>query len=126
MLTPGIISSSIALSWPHGTEFTDSCLKLITFSVVSHICADPNRYYLFEDVPLTILQRLADLDYCKPQIAMGMVTKRHNPSSHDLWDISATVRTLSRTTFEWTGTENFDELVPAAFLRVCFKYDHPH
>ena len=57
---------------------------------------------------------------------MGMVTKRHNPSSHDLWDISATVRTLSRTTFEWTGTENFDELVPAAFLRVCFKYDHQH
>jgi len=29
---PDIISSSTAFSWPHGTEFVDSCLKLFVFS----------------------------------------------------------------------------------------------
>ena len=123
---PDIISSSTALSWPHGTEFADSRLKLITFSVISRICSDPDHYYLFEDVPLTILQQLADLDYRKPLIAMGMVTRRDNPSSHDLFNLSASVRTLSHTRFEWIGTENFDELASATFLLVCFKYDYPH
>jgi len=104
---PDIISSSTALSWPHGTEFADSRLKLITFSIVSLICTDSDHYYLFEDVPLTILQRLADLDYRKPLIAMGMVTRRDNPSSHDLFNLSASVRTLSHTRFEWIGTENW-------------------
>ena len=32
MLAPGIIGSSTILSWPHGTEFVDSCLKLMFFS----------------------------------------------------------------------------------------------
>ena len=96
------------------------------FSIVSLICTDPDHYYLFEDVPLTILQRLADLDYRKPLIAMGMVTRRDNPSSHDLFNLSASVRTLSHTRFEWIGTENFDELASATFLLVCFKYDYPH
>ena len=35
VLAPGIIGSSTALSWPHGTEFVDSCLKL-TFFRSSH------------------------------------------------------------------------------------------
>jgi len=121
VLAPGIIGSSTALSWPHGTEFADSCLKLITFSAISLICADPNHYYLFEDVPLTILQQLAGLDYRKPLIAMGMVTRRDNPSSRDLFNFSASVQTLSHTRFEWIGTENFDELAPAEISSGMFQ-----
>jgi len=62
---PDIISSSTAFSWPHGTEFVDSCLKLFVFSYLSAACVDPDIWYLSEDVLLATLQRLADLDYCK-------------------------------------------------------------
>ena len=53
---PGIISSSTALSWPHGIEFVDSCLKWTVFLALSAVCVDPNFWYLFEDVPLAIFQ----------------------------------------------------------------------
>ena len=34
------LPATIALSWPHGTEFVGSFLKLTTFSALSFICAD--------------------------------------------------------------------------------------
>jgi len=40
-----------------------------------------------------------------------------------VFGIPATVQTLSHTTFESIGAKNFGELVPAAFIRVCFNYD---
>ena len=125
MLAPGIISSSASLSWPHGTEFVDSYLKLATFSLLSLGCVDPDVWSTFEDVPLAILQRLADLDYPRSLIAMRKLLEIGNSSSRDLFGISATVRTLSHTIFDCIGTENFDKLVPAKILQVCFKYDHP-
>jgi len=39
-----------------------------------------------------------------------------------VFGILATVQTLFHTTFERVGAKNFDELVPAAFLWVCFNY----
>ena len=40
-----------------------------------------------------------------------------------VFGIQATAQTLSHTVFKCIRTETFDELVPAAFLLVCFKYD---
>jgi len=66
-----IISSSTALSWPHGTEFSDSFLKFTTFSNLSYyLSSDDQGFFCFsKDVPPAILQRLADIDYPKSLIA---------------------------------------------------------
>ena len=120
----GIISSSTALSWPHGIEFADSYLKWTAFSSLSFriSCDEQDFRRFFEDIPFAILQRLADVDYRKSLIAMRTWSE-YNSSNPFVFGIPATVQTLSHTTFECVGAENFDELVPAAFIRVCFKYD---
>jgi len=118
---PDIISSPTTLSWPHGTKFVDSLLKLIVFFAFSIACADTDILYSFEDVPLATLQRLADVDYPKSLIAMRKMLKIENLSSRDLFDTSATVRTLSHTIFDCIGTDDFNELIPAKILQVCFK-----
>jgi len=41
-----------------------------------------------------------------------------------VFGILATAQTLSHTAFECVLTKNFDKLVPAAFIRVCFNYDY--
>ena len=58
--------SSTALSWPHGTEFADSCLKLMTFSssVLTHILG------IFLRMFRSLYCRLADVDYRKSLAAM--------------------------------------------------------
>jgi len=121
---PGIISSSTALSWPHGTEFTDSCLKLRAFSSLSFqlSCDEPDFCRFLEDIPFGILQRLADVDYRKSLIA-NRTWSESNPSNPFVFGIPATVQTLSYTTFECVGAENFRKLDPDAFIRVCFNYD---
>ena len=48
-----------------------------------------------------------------------------DPSNGFVFGIWATAKTLSHTVFERIRTERIDELVPAAFLLVCFKYDYP-
>ena len=118
---PDIISSPTTLSWPHGTKFVDSLLKLIVFFALSMVCADPNFLYFFEDVPLATFQRLADVDYPKSLIMMRKMLEINNSSSRDLFNTSATVRTLSHTIFDCIGTDDFDELVPAKILQVYFK-----
>jgi len=122
---PGIISSSTALSWPHGTEFADSCLKLRAFSSLSFrlSCDEPDFRQFLENIPFAILQRLADVDYRKSLIA-NQTWSESNSSNPSVFGIPATVQTLSHTTFECVGAIYFDELVPAAFIRVCFNYDY--
>ena len=122
---PGIISSSTALSWPHGTEFADSCLKLRAFSGLSFrlSCDGPDFCRFFADIPFAILQRLADIDYRKSLIA-DRTWSESNSSNPFVFGILATAQTLSHTTFECVGAKNFGELVPAAFIRVCFNYDY--
>ena len=113
--------SSTALSWPHGTEFSDSCLKLKAFSDLSFqlSCDEPDFCRFLEDIPFAILQRLADVDYRK-----SLIANRTWSSNTFVFGIPATVQTLSHTTFECVGAKNFDELVPDAFIRVCFNYDY--
>ena len=117
--------SSTALSWPHGTEFADSCLKLRALSGLSFqlSCDEPDFCRFLEDIPFAILQRLAEIDYRKSLIA-NRTWSESNSSNPFVFGIPATVQTLSNTTFECVGAENFDELVPAAFIRVCFNYDY--
>ena len=92
------LPATIALSWPHGTEFVDSFLKLTTFSALSFICAD---------------------SLC---IFLRMFRSLYNASS--VAGISVTVWT-SHTLSDCIGIENFDELVLAEFLLACFKYNRP-
>ena len=124
---PGIISSSTALSWPHGTEFVDSYLKLTTFTELSFwLSHDDSRFsYFFDDIPFAILQRLADVDHRKSLIAMRLLWELSDPSDAFIFGIPVTAQTLSHTVFWRIRTEAFDQLVPAAFLSVCFKYDYP-
>ena len=126
MSAPGIISSSTALSWPHGTEFADSYLKLRAFSGLSSwlSCDGPDFCRFLEDIPFAILQRLADVDYRKSLIADRMVWELEDSSDALVFGITATARTSSHTAFECVRTKNFDKLVPAAFIRVCFNYDY--
>jgi len=123
---PGIISSSTTLSWPHGTEFADSFLKLTTFSHLSFwLSSDHPDFCFFEDVPFATLQRLADVDYRKFLITDRMMWEFSGSSDVFVFGIPATAQALPHTVFKCIRVEHFDELVPAAFLRVCFKYNYP-
>jgi len=119
---PGITSSSTAFSWPHGTEFVDSFLELKTFSNLSFLLSDGASF--FDDIPFATLQRLADVDYRKSLIADRMFREFVDSPHLTVFGIPGTVQALSHTVFGCISTENFDELVPAAFIRVCFKYDY--
>ena len=123
---PGIISSSTALSWPHGTEFADSYLKLTAFSDLSFqlSCDEPDFCRFFEDIPFAILQRLADVDYRKSLIADRMLWELENSSNASVFGIRATAQTSSHTVFEYIYAKDFVELVPAEFLLVCFENDY--
>ena len=118
--------SSTALSWPHGTEFTDSYLKLRAFSDLSLrlSCDEPDFCRFFEDIPFAILQRLADVDYRKSLIADRMLWELENSSNASVFGIRATAQTSSHTVFEYIYAKDFVELVPAEFLLVCFENDH--
>ena len=126
------LGSSTVLSWPHGTEFVDSFLKLGTFANLSFRLSydDPEFCRFLEDIPFAMLQRLADVDYCKSLIAGRMWWELTDSSDDLVFDISATPQTLpqtlSHTIFERIRPESFDKLVPAEFLLVWFKYDYPH
>ena len=122
----GVISSSTALSWPHGTEFVDSYLKLKTFPVLSiWLSPDhPEFCLLFEYVPFCILQRLADVDYRKYLIADSTWRELEGSLIPFVFGIWGTTQSLSHTAFGCIRAEAFDRLVPARFLSVCFKYDY--
>jgi len=72
-----------------------------------------------------MLRRLADADYRKSLISGRMRCELQALSSTTFSGIRANIQTLSHTVYECIGTEEFDELVPAAFLLVWFKYNYP-
>jgi len=123
---PDIISSSTALSWPHGTEFADSYLKLRAFSDPSLwlSCDGPDFCRFFEDIPFALLQRLADVDYRKLLIAGRMVWELEDSSDALFFGIRATAQTSFHTAFECVCAKNFHKLDFAAFVQVCFNYDY--
>ena len=126
MSAPDIISSSTALSWPHGTEFADSYLKLTAFSGLSVwlSCDGPDFCRFFEDIPFAILQRLADVDHHKSLIAGRMVWELEDSSNALVFGIRATARTSSHTVFGHIYAKDFVKLVPAGCLLVCFENDY--
>jgi len=122
----GITSSSTALSWPHGTEFADTFLKLAVFSGLSFwlSCDDADFCRFLQELPFALLQRLADVDYCKSLIAERMYRELTDSSNGLVFGIPATAHTLSHTIFECIRTEYVDKLVPVVFILVCLKYDY--
>ena len=72
-----------------------------------------------------MLQRLADINYRKSLMADRTLWELWDSSDALVFGIGATAQTSSHTTFERIRTENFDKLVPAEFILVCFEFDYP-
>jgi len=119
-----IVSSSDSLSWPQGTEFVDSYLKLSAFCDLSTLLShdDPGFCRFIGDVPLDTLRRLIELDYRKALIADRAIFEL--PVLYTHYGILGIVKVLSHTVFECIPADEFDGLVPATFLSVRFKYDY--
>lgn len=75
VLQPGDPSSSVSLSWPHGTEFADSVIKLFAFHRTSHYFRDNAlSLALFSDkLSPASVQKLSEFDYYKSLIADRML-----------------------------------------------------
>ena len=87
-------------------------------------CDDRNFCRFLEDIPFTILRRLADIDYCKSLIADRMYSELGCLSARFVFGIRAAAQTSSHTIFECISTKNFDQLIPVQFLLVCFECDY--
>ena len=126
VLGPGIVSSSDSLSWPQGTEFVDSYLKLRSFFGLSiFLSYDSLGFYQFiEDVPLDTLRQLTELDYRKALVANRMHFEFFGLNHRWVSGVPGIGKALSHTMFECIRDDKFDDLVPAEFLSVRFKYDY--
>ena len=126
VLGPGVVSSSDSLSWPQGTEFIDSYLKLVSFSNLlgwlSHDNPDFCRF--IGDVPLDTLRQLTELDYRKALVADRMHFEIFGSDYCWVSGVPGIVKALSHTIFECIRADKFDDLGPAEFLSVRFKYDY--
>jgi len=122
-ISTGTVSPSAPLSWPHGTEFVDSYLKLGIFTLPSFwLSHDDSRFSrLSDDILFSILRSLADIDCRKSLIGDRMLWELNGSSNGIVFGISATSQTLSHTVFEGIDPNEFDGLVPAAFISVCFR-----
>ncbi|KAF5357164.1 hypothetical protein D9756_006438 [Leucocoprinus leucothites] len=67
VLKPGMASSSSSLSWPRGSEYVDSYLKMFAFFSISLSLSHDSPWLrtFLEVVPSRSLQKLAELDYRK-------------------------------------------------------------
>jgi len=85
---------------------------------------DPDFYQFIEDVPLDTLRQLTELDYHKVLVADRMGFEIFG--SDDCWvlGIPGIAKILSHTIFECIRDDKFDDLGPAEFLSVRFKYDY--
>jgi len=126
VLGPGVVSSSDLLSWPQGTEFVDSFFKLVFLSNLSFWLFHDNPVFcrFIEDVPLDTLRQLTELDYRKALVADRMYLEIF--SSHGRWvtGVPGIAKILSHTVFQCIRAKRFDDLVPATFLYVRFKYEY--
>jgi len=126
VLRPGVVSSSDSLSWPQGTEFVDSYFKLVSFSNLSGWLSHDNPVFcqFIGDVPLDTLRQLTELDYCKALVADGMHFEFFGSRYCWVSGVPGIGKALSHTMFECIRAKRFDDLVPATFLSVRFKYDY--
>ena len=125
VLGPGVVSSSDSLSWPQGTEFVDSVFKLVSFSSLSWWLSydGPDFCQFIRDVPLDTLQQLTELDYRKALVADRMNFEIFG-SDCLVSGVPGIGKALSHTVFECIRDDKFDDLGPASFLSVRFKYDY--
>jgi len=121
VLGPGIASSSDSLSWSQGTEFIDSYLTLVSFSTLSAWLSH-DRLGIIEDVPLNILRQLTELDYRKALVVERMNFKLFGSRYCWVSGVPGIAKISSHIVFECIPAEKFDDLVPATFLAVRFKY----
>ena len=126
VLGPGVVSSSDSLSWPQGTEFIDSYFKLVSFSNLSWRLSHDNLGFcqFIGDVPLDTLRQLMELDYHKALITDGMYFELFGPHYRWVSGVPGIGKALSHTVFECIRDDKFDDLVPAEFRSVRFKYDY--
>ena len=96
VLAPSIVSSSASLSWPHGTEFVDSYLKLgISVLPSFWLSHDDSRLSrLSNDILFSILRSVADIDDRKSLIGDRMLWELSGSSNGIVFGISATSQTL--------------------------------
>jgi len=123
-----VVSVSVSLSWPHGTKFVDSFLKLIFFAQLSFRLShdDPDFCRFIGDIPSHTLEQLAELDHRKSLIASTMTWELPTwvSNSTTVFGISGIGQALSHTLFSCIRTDKIDALVPEAFLSVRFEYDY--
>jgi len=126
VLGPGVVSSSDSLSWPQGTEFIDSYLKLVSFSSLSTLLSHdgPDFCRFIGDVPLDTLRQLTELDYRKVLVADRMHFEIFGSDYCWVSGVPGIAKILSHTVFECIRDDKFDDLGPASFLSVRFKYDY--
>jgi len=126
VLGPGVVSSSDSLSWPQGTEFVDSYLKLSAFCDLSTLLShdDPGFCRFIGDVPLDTLRQLTELDYRKALVADMMYFELFGSDHCWVSGVPGIAKILSHTVFECIRADAFDDLEPAEFLSVRFKYDY--
>ena len=126
VLGPGVVSSSDSLSWPQGTEFVDSYLKLSSFCNLSTLLSHDNPEFcrFIGNAPLDVLRRLTELYYRKALMADRMHVEIFGLNYRWVSSIPGIAKILSYTVFECIRVERFDDLTPPEFLSVCFKYDY--
>ena len=126
VLGPGVVSSSDSLSWPQGTEFIDSYFKLVSFSNLSGWLSHGNLGFcqFIGDVSLDTLRQLTELDNRKALVASMMYFELFGSDHCWVSGVPGIAKILSHTVFECIRAENFDDLEPAEFLSVRFKYDY--
>ena len=76
------------------------------------------------DVPLDTLRQLMELDYHKALVADRMYFEIFGPRFRLVLGIPGIGKALSHTIFECIRDDKFDDLGPASFLSVRFKYDY--
>ena len=126
VLGPGAVTSSDSLFWPQGTEFVDSFFKLVSLSNLSWWLShdNPDFYRFIEDVPLDTLRQLTELDYRKALVAGRMYFEIFGSDYCWVSGVPGIGKALSHTVFECIRPDKFDDLGPAEFLSVRFKYDY--
>ena len=125
VLAPGVVISSSLLSWPQGTEFVDSFLRLFSFYWVSRRLSHDNWRFCqhIGDIPLGTLRQLATIDYRKSLAVERIVRDLYVEVKHSIFDTPGIVKASSHTIFRCIRTDKFHNRVPA-FLSVRSEYEY--
>jgi len=85
---------------------------------------NPVFYRFIGDVRLDTLRQLMELDYRKALVADRMNFEIFGSDDCLVSGVPGIGKALSHTIFECIRADKFDDLMPAEFLSVRFKYDY--